>query len=214
MGSVGNFGNISFYCTSVNGRGSILSFSDLQRSASASYSEHERFGKKPYLEYTADGLDELSLAIIADAVYGIRPLEVQNLLFDAKENAQAENFVLGGVKIGRNPFVITGITQIYQVLNYDGRPVKINFNLNLKEYVNQTANISTVAAASSVSDPALTTAAIGSDTYTVVKGDCLWNIAKSYYGSGSQYTKIYNANKDIIDNPNLIYPGQTLTIPR
>lgn len=50
-------------------------------------------------------------------------------------------------------------------------------------------------------------------TYTVVKGDCLWNIAKKFYGNGSQYTKIYNANKGKIKNPNLIYPGQVLTIP-
>ena len=50
-------------------------------------------------------------------------------------------------------------------------------------------------------------------TYTVVKGDCLWNIAKKFYGNGSKYTVIYNANKDKIKNPNLIYPGQVLTIP-
>ncbi len=50
-------------------------------------------------------------------------------------------------------------------------------------------------------------------TYTVVKGDCLWNIAKKFYGNGSKYTVIYDANKDKIKNPNLIYPGQVLTIP-
>ena len=50
-------------------------------------------------------------------------------------------------------------------------------------------------------------------TYTVKKGDCLWNIAKKFYGNGAQYTKIYNANKSKIKNPNLIYPGQVLTIP-
>ena len=50
-------------------------------------------------------------------------------------------------------------------------------------------------------------------TYTVKSGDCLWNIAKKFYGNGSQYTKIYNANKGKIKNPNLIYPGQKLTIP-
>lgn len=50
-------------------------------------------------------------------------------------------------------------------------------------------------------------------TYTVVRGDCLWNIAKKYYGNGSKYTVIYNANRDKIKNPNLIYPGQVLTIP-
>lgn len=50
-------------------------------------------------------------------------------------------------------------------------------------------------------------------SYKVVKGDCLWNIAKKFYGDGSEYTVIYNANKDKIKNPNLIYPGQVLTIP-
>lgn len=50
-------------------------------------------------------------------------------------------------------------------------------------------------------------------TYKVEKGDCLWNIAKAIYGDGSKYTKIYEANKDKITNPNLIYPDQILTIP-
>lgn len=50
-------------------------------------------------------------------------------------------------------------------------------------------------------------------SYTVKKGETLWAIAKKYYGNGSQYTKIFNANKDKIKNPNLIYPGQKLVIP-
>ena len=48
-------------------------------------------------------------------------------------------------------------------------------------------------------------------SYTVVKGDCLWNIAKKFYGNGGQYMKIAAANS--IPNPNLIYPGQVLTVP-
>ena len=50
-------------------------------------------------------------------------------------------------------------------------------------------------------------------SYVVKKGDTLWAIAKKYYGNGSQYPKIFNANKDKIKNPNLIYPGQKLAIP-
>lgn len=50
-------------------------------------------------------------------------------------------------------------------------------------------------------------------TYTVVKGDCLWNIAKKFYGSGGKWGVIFNANKDIIKNASLIYPGQVLVIP-
>lgn len=53
-----------------------------------------------------------------------------------------------------------------------------------------------------------------SKTYKVKSGDCLWNIAKKFYGSGSKYTVIYKANKSIIgSNPNLIKVGQVLKIP-
>lgn len=50
-------------------------------------------------------------------------------------------------------------------------------------------------------------------TYTVKKGECLWAVAKKLYGKGSRYTDIYNANKDKVANPSLIYPGQVLKIP-
>lgn len=49
-------------------------------------------------------------------------------------------------------------------------------------------------------------------TYTVKSGDTLWGIAKTFYGNGAQYTKIASANTGIA-NPNLIYPGQVLSIP-
>lgn len=55
--------------------------------------------------------------------------------------------------------------------------------------------------------------AVTKKTYTIVSGDTLWGIAKRYYGNGALYTKIYEANKSIIKNPNLIYPGQKVVIP-
>ncbi len=53
-------------------------------------------------------------------------------------------------------------------------------------------------------------------TYTVVRGDCLWNIAKKqdYYGNGFAWPKIYKANRDKIKNPDLIYPKQEFSIPK
>lgn len=52
-------------------------------------------------------------------------------------------------------------------------------------------------------------------TYTVVKGDCLWAIARKFYGNGALYPKIYDANSNIFKgrSPNLIYPGDVLVIP-
>ena len=50
-------------------------------------------------------------------------------------------------------------------------------------------------------------------TYTVVKGDCLWTIAARELGSGYRWSEIYEANKSIIRNPNMIFVGQELILP-
>lgn len=48
-------------------------------------------------------------------------------------------------------------------------------------------------------------------TYTVQSGDTLWAIAEQFYGDGNRYPEIAGASG--IDNPDLIQPGQLLTIP-
>jgi nucleoid-associated protein YgaU len=52
------------------------------------------------------------------------------------------------------------------------------------------------------------------DSVTVVWGDNLWNIARGSLGGGERYTAIYQANRDQIRDPNLIYPGQVFVIPK
>lgn len=51
-------------------------------------------------------------------------------------------------------------------------------------------------------------------TYKVVKGDSLWLIAKKFYGDGSKYKKIKEANKSKLKHGNVIFSGQILTIPK
>ena len=48
----------------------------------------------------------------------------------------------------------------------------------------------------------------------IVRGDNLWNIARAHYGAGWRHTVIFDANKEQIVDPNLIYPGQILTLPK
>lgn len=60
---------------------------------------------------------------------------------------------------------------------------------------------------------AKTTTAPKAKTYKVVKGDYLRKISKKFYGDEMQWKKIYNANKSVIKNPDLIYAGMVLTIP-
>jgi nucleoid-associated protein YgaU len=50
-------------------------------------------------------------------------------------------------------------------------------------------------------------------TYTIQRGDTLSHIALRFCGKASRWPEIFDANKDKIKNPNLIYPGQVLVIP-
>ena len=51
-------------------------------------------------------------------------------------------------------------------------------------------------------------------TDEIVSGDTLGAIAKRYYGKASKYMKIFEANTDLLENPDQIFPGQELIIPQ
>ncbi len=68
----------------------------------------------------------------------------------------------------------------------------------------------------SLVDPTAASDAGQAQKSTVVKvrrGDSLWRIARRHLGKGKKWAKFYAANKEKIDNPDLIYPGQVLIIP-
>lgn len=51
------------------------------------------------------------------------------------------------------------------------------------------------------------------ELYEIVSGDTLGGIAKKFYGKAALYTRIHAANKELIPDPNKIYPGQKIKIP-
>lgn len=65
----------------------------------------------------------------------------------------------------------------------------------------------THAAAASAGGPSATR------TYTVKAGDTLSKISKEVYGNANEYQRIFEANKDKLESPDKIRPGQQLTIP-
>lgn len=107
----------------------------------------------------------------------------------------------------------------YSIVDDVGEGFDITVKVKLKQYKEFTTKICTIDISlpkpqASMQQNRETSNAPSGGTYTVVSGDCLWKIAKQFYGDGSKWGTIYNANKSVIGgNPNLIYPGQVLTIP-
>jgi len=64
------------------------------------------------------------------------------------------------------------------------------------------------------SQPDFSTIALNGDSVIVQPGNSLWRIARRTYGNGVQFTVIYEANKDHIRDPDLIYPGQIFNLPK
>lgn len=155
-----------------------------------------------------------------------------------KQLMEAENpahFVLVGGPMALNLYVLISS---YTAEEEGGDVGTVNYTLELQEY--RSTSLRTVrnsnaggSGTSAGSKKSLTKSESKKRvsnkekkaTVTVKSGDCLWNLAKKYYGSGSEYTKIVNANRSALDkaaqkhgysssnNGNLIFPGTVLTIP-
>ena len=123
-----------------------------------------------------------------------------DFLFDTNIKVCLEDYIVKEDK--KNGFDVVVSISLKQYRDFGTKTCKINVENNkstLTVQKNRETNNS----------PAPKTAT----NHKVVAGDTLWALAKKYYGDGSKYTIIYNANKDKVNNPNLIYVGQILTIP-
>jgi nucleoid-associated protein YgaU len=67
---------------------------------------------------------------------------------------------------------------------------------------------------SDVQSGASSTAPVAAEIYVVKSGDSLSKIAKQTYGDAKLWKRIFEANKDVIKDPDKIFPGQKLKLPR
>ena len=139
------------------------------------------------------------------------PYTYINKLLSWKSSGKPIQLIITGTKIN---FQVTIETLKYGEQDGTG---DVYYDLTLKEYraveIKKTKLKEKKKNTKKKSKPKRPAAKKKVKTYTVKSGHYLCKRAKKFYGNGAQYTKIYNANKGKIKNPNLIYPGQVLTIP-
>lgn len=172
------------------------------------------------------GLTEVTLPLALPMLGSGRPPSAYlDVLEGLKTGKKTTQFILVRVSPDGRWLFDTNLTvsvEDYNIVEDAKNGLDVSVDVNLKqwrEYGVKTATVEQPAAGTnqpptlSVEQERDAGTAPSAKTYTVQKGDSLWAIAAKYYGKGSEYTKIAGANTDKISNPNLIYPGQVLTLP-
>ena len=130
-----------------------------------------------------------------------RTLPNGEVLFSTNIKVSMEEYQI--IEQAKNGFDLTVRIKLKQYRDYGTKSVKI-----IHQDSTVSASVQQTRMAENSPEPT------APQTYTVKSGDCLWTIAKQFYGDGSKYTVIYDANQEEIGgNPNLIYPGQALILP-
>ena len=122
---------------------------------------------------------------------------------------QQEQIQLSHVHLQDNKLFLQGVAPSEQAKNKVWDKIK-QINPNWAQEL--TADIS-VDPNANTSVAQASPAAGAQRTYTVQPGDTLSKISKEVYGKPAEYMKIFDANRDVLSDPNKINPGQTLKIP-
>jgi nucleoid-associated protein YgaU len=123
---------------------------------------------------------------------------------------QQQQVRLSHVHIQDNKLFIQGIAPSEQAKNKVWDAIKA-VNPNWQSEL--TADISVDPNAQPAAQASASGAQNKARTYTVQAGDTLSKISKEFYGNSNEYTKIFEANRGTLTDPNKISPGQQLTIP-
>ena len=117
---------------------------------------------------------------------------------------------LSHVHIQDNKLFIQGVAPSEQAKNKVWDQIK-QVNPNWSQEL--TADISVDPNAQPAQAQGASVSRVQQRTYTVKPGDSLSKISKELYGNANEYMKIFEANRDVLSDPNKISPGQTLKIP-
>lgn len=172
------------------------------------------------------GLRDISLTLAFPMLEGRRTAEYYIGLFDKfKRKRKPTQFILTRTTPDGKPLEDTNIKVSIEDFSRNedaSKPFEVTYSVNLKEYTDygtQTVTVKKVQKngktqkVASVKKEREKNNAPKAKKYTVKDGDTLWSISAKYLGSGAKYMQIYEANRKILSNPNIIKAGQELIIP-
>lgn len=128
---VGKFGKIIFETSDKR----ILAFNNFTQSITGRWGSHSVIGKKEKAEFSGSGRRKITFKMDLNAVYGIRPREMLEVLEEMTEKGTVEYLVIGGKAVGENRFAITSMSETWNTVYSGGELAHASVTVTLEEYV-------------------------------------------------------------------------------
>lgn len=113
----------------------VKTFMNLKRTTSSSWATHSRIGKKDEVEFLRPGLQKITFTMELNAMLGVRPRAMLEMLERSVEKGTVNTFVIGGKRVGSHRWRITGTSEEWDVLLNKGELVKASVSVTMEEYL-------------------------------------------------------------------------------
>ncbi|SHO50063.1 phage tail protein [Anaerocolumna xylanovorans] len=127
---IGYFGDIIFETSEDK----IRTFRNLKQAASATYSDHKRYKKKPQREFEAPNNQTASFEMKIKAGHGVSPRKMKTKVIKYCQNGTVCPFVIGGHKIGGGKWTIDSVDATFDEVWNRGELVSVTISITATEY--------------------------------------------------------------------------------
>lgn len=218
MAQVGSFGKDLVFKVSSK---QVITFNNFRQTISSRWSDSVPIGKKPKSEFNGPDLRKISFTMIFDINLGVKPRKMLEKLERLVCKGVVNPLIIGNKRVGYQKWRITSVGEEWDSILSNGVLTHAKVDVKMEEYVDDSKKKRKSKSSTKKASAQASTKTI---SYVVKKGDTLWALAKKFLGKGTLYTKIYNANKEVIEatakkhrkksseNGHWIYPGTKLKI--
>lgn len=113
----------------------VLTFQDMAQTVGSEWATHSRIGLKDQVEYLRPSLRKLTFTMELNALYGVKPRAMLDRLEALTERGSVYPMVVGGRRVGRHLWRMTGLSEAWETVLNKGELVRAKVNVTMEEYV-------------------------------------------------------------------------------
>lgn len=132
MAQIGNLGKLITFVVSSS---KVRTFQEMSQTVKGRWATHEVIKGKPVSEFLGPGVRAMTLTIQLSSSLGVKPRTIIENIEKSVEKGTPHTFVIGGKKVGSYKWVITDMSETWDVIIKNGWLVSAKLNLTLAEYV-------------------------------------------------------------------------------